>query len=158
MPAVMLSMMLEWRSKLSASTNKLDEFLQMHDDERGCSGSITVVPGCFTRMDDFKSVFEERMKLTTFVSDAAVFATKGFRDRVHSTKEEICKSCGKLALAGCCLQYSKAKRIIKFLIHDMELHSSSNSSCRSTCLPRLRRTVEIVAAINVRLSVIDGGF
>lgn len=88
--------MLEWRSKLSASTNKLEEFFAMDDEERKCS--ITCVPGRVIWLSDFKTAFESKMGKGSFVSDPAVFQAHSFQ--LYAKKENVCLGCKQIASVG----------------------------------------------------------
>lgn len=120
----MPSIMLEWKSKLSASTNKLAEFLALDEDDRGCS--ITCVQGKTTWLMDFKAVFEARMKVT-YVADPAVFATAGFR--VSDKLVNVCPACKQSSAVGsgrCCPSYDHQKRAKKHLVYDMVMEENAS--------------------------------
>lgn len=112
--------LLEWRNVLAASTNKLQEFLTMDDDQRG-GVSITRVEGHITWESDLQTSFSAIMGCK-YVADASVFAQLGF---ARGTKlEYTCLGCKQLAKARggkCCDAYSQANRRQKMLIHNMEL-------------------------------------
>lgn len=114
-------LMREWRSRLTAATNKLDEFLSMDPAERECN--ITNVNGCVTILLDFKAAFESKMSTVRepvkYVADPAVFASYGFR--VSERREHTCRSCKQLAKGGCCPSYAQSNRIQKFVIFDMQI-------------------------------------
>lgn len=116
---VVPAIMLEWRGKLTAATNKLEEFLAMDEETR--SYTIKYVPGAITWALDFKYAFEDKMKPDKYVEDPAVFATHGFSMPVK--KEMMCKHCKGRALTGCCPQWTREAtgRGMKQLIHNMEL-------------------------------------
>ncbi|MEW5314996.1 MAG: hypothetical protein WDW38_006453 [Sanguina aurantia] len=114
-------LMREWRSRLTAATNKLDEYLSMDPAERECN--ITNIPGSVTILLDFKTAFETRMSTVRepvrYVADPAVFASYGFR--VSDRREHTCRACKQLARGGCCAAYSQSNRIQKYVIFDMEI-------------------------------------
>lgn len=105
----------EWRAKLSASTNKLAEFFEMDDHERGCK--IACVEGRVTWLSDFKKHFEEKMGKGTYVADPAVFAGLGFR--LSQERVNVCKACKQLAKGECC--DSRGDRTVKTVLHNLEM-------------------------------------
>jgi hypothetical protein len=104
-----------------ASTNKLHEFLEMDEDERGCQ--ITRVEGHVTWLPEFKEAFVAKMK-TPYVADPAVFNLFGFKS--SDKRENMCTACKQLSKIGCCPLYSSANRCKKVVIHNMML--SQNES------------------------------
>lgn len=110
--------MIDWKNRLSASTNKLSQFLEMDDDERGCS--IGCIEGKVTWLIDFKAVFEAKMGRGTYIADPAVFSGFGFR--VSDKREKVCKSCKQPSRLGCCPDYCTGNRVDKNLIHGMDLN------------------------------------
>lgn len=108
---------LQWRDKLAAATNKLAEFLTLTEDER--KYSISRVESHVTWLPTFKEAFKSVMKVD-LVADASVFQAHGFR---LSTKvENVCKNCLQIAKGGankCCSQYHYGLRTQRFVVHNM---------------------------------------
>lgn len=111
---------LQWQHQLAAATNKLHHFLDMDEDERGCS--IQCVDGHVTWELDFKAAFEAFYGKGSYTPDVAVFQRFGFRK--SSEPENACKSCKQIAKSRggkCCEQYSNNNRTKKHVIFNMKL-------------------------------------
>lgn len=113
--------MLEWQRMLAAATNKLHEFLDMDDDDRGYS--VEQMEGRSVALKDLKAAYERRMG-GKFVVDASTLLKFGFR---LSNKVNACKSCGQLAVSSvggktaCCSEYGQGNRIKTVLVFGMVL-------------------------------------
>lgn len=115
--------MIEWQNKLAAATSKLHEFLNMDDEERGCS--ITRTDGHVTSLLEFKAYYEAKMGKGTFVNDPAVFTT--FNIRISDSREQVCASCKQQAKkhgGPCCAAYNHETRGKKFIMYDLEMAST----------------------------------
>jgi hypothetical protein len=108
--------LLEWQGKLAAATNKVHEFLEMDEDERGCS--ITFIEGHVTWLLDFKAAYMAAMK-TPYVADPAVFQRFGYA--TSDKRWNCCKACRQIAKKGCCASFSNDERLKKDLIFNMRL-------------------------------------
>lgn len=124
----MPDIILQWRSKLAAATNRLHAFFEMDEDERGCK--IEYVPGHVTWTHDFKKVFENINGAGSFIPDAATFFAFGYEwsDRM----ENVCKSCKQLAKSRggkCCDKYDNNNRGKKTVISNMKLVMLQGDVC-----------------------------
>ena len=115
----------EWRGELAAATNRLHEFLDMDDDERGCA--IQRVEGRITWALDLEAAFLKCFPNDKFLLDAAVLSTFGYTTS-GSKYENVCLSCKQLARGGtgrCCAAYDKnSNRRKKVVIYGMALDAS----------------------------------
>lgn len=111
--------MVEWQGKLAVATNRVHEFLDMDDDERGYV--ITMVPGRITSLTTFKAAFENCMGCK-YVADEASFAFFGYN--TSDSKKNVCKSCRGLASADprCCGSYNHDNRSKLMVIMNMEMN------------------------------------
>lgn len=103
------------------TSNKLEEFLSMNDEQRGCC--ILRVEGKITWMSDFKHAFNT-IVTSDLVIDNTVFASRGFR--VSAKPQNVCLKCMGLSKGGdnkCCPLYSRTKgfRSARSVIFDMVL-------------------------------------
>lgn len=111
--------LLVWQKGLASATNKLWQFLEMDDDERGCR--VECVEGRITWVQDFVAVYERKMGCQ-FVADPAVLCNFGFT--YSEKRENICKSCRQLAKSRggkCCEEYDNKNRASKQVIMNMRL-------------------------------------
>jgi hypothetical protein len=100
----------------ATNANKLLEFLEMDEDERGCR--ITFVEGHVTWLVDFKDAYSAAMN-QPYESDPAVFARFGY---VASEKRlNCCTACKQIASKGCCEKFSHDERRPKEVIFNMRL-------------------------------------
>lgn len=104
---------------LSAATNKLEEFLALEDESKGCS--IKYVDGAMTWLSDFKAMFEAKRHglVVKYVEDMAVFQAHGFR--LSSTRVNVCRSCKRPARVDCCDESARDNKTMRDIIYNMEL-------------------------------------
>ena len=86
------------------------------------SGRVLVVDGAMTNWEDFKNAFDKyirikKMSYTLSTSELAPFQKLGY----NIVKKKMCTICRKPSSKGCCEGYSKANRVERTWITDMEI-------------------------------------
>lgn len=96
--------MLEWRGRLVASTNPLEEFLAMDDETRNCT--IECVQGAVTLELDFKAALLAKFPATRdgqkYALDPSILSNNSFK----AVREMMCRGCHNVAKGGndkCCV-------------------------------------------------------
>lgn len=101
------------------SSNKLQRFLDMEDDERGFI--IAYRPAAVTWVPDFKQAYQAVMRDSLGVIDENVLRRRGFS--LSDGFEHVCLSCKGLARGAasgkCCPDYSNLRRTRKRVVFNM---------------------------------------
>lgn len=125
------SIILNWRGDLASATNSLHAFLAKDEEERGFK--IEHVEGKYTAISDFKRAYEtwarDQEGASPYHTDAAVFASFGFRVIVAQPYPNICRSCKQASHGGknkCCPDYGTYNRTKVPVICDMVLTPCTN--------------------------------